>query len=119
MRTGALRPWTVREYATGGSAEWSHRSPDSAATIGARRMMRKMPGPMVVRAAPVRPRSAQVQNDGLLLREVLEHRLERGLLAEAGLLHAAIGHVRLHHEVLVHLHQARLQSVAGVERGLE
>src|SRR5579885_903174 len=39
---------------------------------------------------------AQVQDDGLLLSEVLEHRLERGFLAEA-----------------------RLEPMAGIERGLQ
>src|SRR6266851_4873102 len=64
-------------------------------------------------------RSLHVEDDRLLMGEMLEHRLERGLLAEAGILDAAIGEIGLDDEVLVDLDEAGLEPVRRVERGLE
>src|SRR3546814_18142068 len=59
----------------------------------------------------------QVEDDRLLLGEVLQHRLERGFLAEARLLDAAVGQAGLHHDVLVDLHEAGLKPPRRVEIG--
>src|SRR5215470_2054454 len=119
IRTGALTPSTVRERSSGGSEDCSQSSPEHTAMIGDNSRTIRMRRPMLVRTRADCPRSAQVQDDGLLLREMFEHGLERSFLAEPRLLHAAIGHVRLHHEVLVHLDQPSLEPVARVERSLE
>src|SRR5450755_1049181 len=100
-------PWTIQARSWGGSDECSQSSPDSPTTrIGSsRKYPRKRRMPEAFGGALW---SAQIQNDGLLLGEMLEHRLEGGLLAEARLLHAAVGHIGLHHQVLVDLHEAGL-----------
>src|SRR5262249_27056440 len=92
IRTGAVTPCTVRAARSGGREECSHSSPDSTAMIGDNKRTISMRRPMPVMIRSGRPRSAEIQDDGLLLREMLEHGLERGFLAEPRLLHAAIGH---------------------------
>src|SRR5438874_557922 len=84
------------------------------ATHSGRRELLKVGLPPTIIA--VRRHLTHVQDDRLLLREVLQHGLERSLLAEAGALDAAIGEVGLDDEVLVDLDEARLEAVHGVER---
>src|SRR5262249_15379801 len=93
-----------------------------AATSGRRRTIkamrqriRRLPPPSSLR----RPGSGHVDDDGLLVGEMLEHRFERGLLAEPRLLHPAITQIRLHDEVLVDLDEARLEALRRIERRLE
>src|SRR5205085_2089509 len=63
--------------------------------------------------------SLEVDDHGLLVREVVEHRLERQLLAEARLLDAAVRNVRARYLVLVHLHEAGLQTLHRGEGDLQ
>src|SRR6185437_15875592 len=108
---------TSRPFSSG-SDERSHSS--AAATRRGRRSSRRARSLSISGSASLPPASStQIEDDRFLLREMLEHGFERGLLAQARRLHAAIGHVGLHDEVLIDLDEARFEALCRIERGLE
>src|SRR6185437_190707 len=120
MRTSAVSPGTDSRPLLSGKEERSQSSDAAIATRG--RSNRRRRSHRLILPAPPRlfcRRSTQVQDDGLLLGEVLKHGFERCFLAEPRLLDAAIGHIGLHYQILVHLNEARFQALRRIERSLE
>src|SRR6185437_6798476 len=118
MRTLFSRPGSASVPSLTGSDERSHNQPDPAPTTSSRTTARTTRRARRAITSDCRL-SAEVYDDGLLLREMLEHRLERGFPAEPRLLDAAVGHVGLDHHVLVDLHEPGLEPLGRIERGLE